>query len=75
MIQINLNDDLSTEVERLAKKQHRPVQQLINIAIITMLEEYNDIQNAEETLLRIERGKEKTYSLDEVEQYINDLDS
>lgn len=74
MITVNLNDELSAAIEEMAQQQHRSAEQLVNDAVLEMLADYRDMRAAEATLERIERGEERTYSLTEAEQYLNELD-
>jgi len=74
MLTIQLDDELGQAVQQLAKNQHRPAEQLISEAIIEMLEDYHDVKLAEEAIKRIESGEERTYTLKEVEQYLNEMD-
>ena len=75
MISVNLNDELSQAVEQLAKHQHKPIEQIINAAIVAMLEDYQDTLTAELVLNRIDKGEEKVIPWGEVKSGLYDLDN
>ena len=75
MISVNLNDELSQAVEQLAKHQHKPIEQIINTAIVVMLEDYQDTLTAELVLNRIDNGEEKIIPWSEVKAELYDLNN
>ena len=75
MISVNLNDELSQAVEQLAKHKHKPIEQIINTAIVVMLEDYQDTLTAELVLSRIDKGEEKIIPWSEVKAGLYDLDN
>ncbi len=69
MITVNLNDELSAAIEKMAQQQHKSAEQLINDAVLEMLTDYRGIRAAEAPEEHINRDEERTYSLAEAEQY------
>ena len=59
MINVNINNELSHALEKMAQNLHQPVEELINEAISEKLADYHDIKTAEETIHKIESGKEQ----------------
>lgn len=74
MTTLNLNDDLMTAVKAIALQKHTTAEELIADAVREMIEDYHDIQAAEAALKRIDIGEDRTYTLDEVEVYLNESD-
>ena len=74
MITVNLNDELSKAVEEMARHQHKTAEQLVNDAVLEMLEDYHDIKAAESAIARIESGEEKVLSWEEVKTGLYDLE-
>jgi RHH-type rel operon transcriptional repressor/antitoxin RelB len=75
MLTINLTDEISQAVEQMAAQQRKSSVELINDAITEMLEDYHDARLAEQAIDDLRAGKDKTISLDELEQSLNELDS
>ena len=73
MININLNNELSQAIEHMAKHQHKPVEQIINDALIHALEDYQDIKAAEATLTKIESGEESVIPWEQVKAGLYDV--
>ncbi len=63
---VRLEDETYTRLQNLASKTGRTATYYIREAIETHLEELEDIYLAEQTLEEVRRGKQRTYSLDEV---------
>jgi len=59
MINVNLNNELSHTLEKMAHNRHQPVEELINEAISEKLADYHDIKAAEEIIHKIESGEEQ----------------
>jgi len=74
MTTLNLNDDIMTAVNAIAMQKHTTPEKLIHEALQELIEDYHNIQAAEAALKRIENGEDRTYSLDEVKAYLNEVD-
>lgn len=74
MLTIQLNDELSQAVERMARQAHKPAIQLVNDAVIEMLEDYQDTLAAQKALAEIESGESELLSWEEVKAGLYDLD-
>ncbi len=68
---VRLEDETYTRLQNLASKTGRTATYYIREAIETHLEELEDIYLAEQTLEEVRRGKQRTYSLDEVERELD----
>ncbi len=73
MININLNNELSRELEKMAQNLHMPVEDVINEAINDKLADYQDIKTAEEMLNKIESGEEQLIPWKQVKENLYDL--
>lgn len=67
VINFRSNPQSKTRVERLAKLTKRPASFFYNYLLDEYLDDIEDIFLAEDVIKRIRSGKEKTYSLEEVE--------
>lgn len=65
---VQLPDDIEKRLEALAKKTGRSKADYITEAILEYLDDLEDTYLAEQTLERIRRGEEQTYTLKEVER-------
>ena len=65
---VQLPDDIEKRLEALAKKTGRSKADYITEAILEYLDDLEDTYLAEQTLERIRRGEEQTYTLKEVEK-------
>ena len=65
---VRLEDETYSRLQTLATQTGRTATYYIREAIETHLEDLEDIYLAEQTLEAVRRGKQKTYSLDEVER-------
>jgi len=65
---IRLEDDIYTRLQDLASKTGRTATFYMREAIETHLEDLEDIYLAEQTLDQVKSGKQRTFSLDEVER-------
>ncbi|HBA66728.1 MAG TPA: hypothetical protein DCZ48_11240 [Methylococcaceae bacterium] len=74
MTTIQINDDLNQALQAIATQQNTTPEKLIYEALQELIENYHDIQAAEAALKRIESGEDRTYTLDESEAYLNELD-
>jgi len=74
MININLDNELSQAVEQMAKHQHKPVEQIINDAIMDKLEDYHDIKAAQDAIKNIESGKESVIPWEQVKTRLYDVE-
>ena len=72
VINFRSNPKNKTRVERLAKITKRPASFYYNYLLDEYLDDIEDIFLAEEVVKKVRSGKERTYSLDEVE---SELDS
>lgn len=68
---VRLEDETYTRLQNLASKTGRTATYYIREAIETHLEELEDVYLAEQTLEEVRRGKQRTYSLDEVERELD----
>lgn len=66
MLAIRLPEDIELRLEALAKKSGRTKTYYAREAIVEYLEDLEDLYEAERVARRIQQGKEKTYSLEEV---------
>jgi len=65
---VQLPEELERRLDNLAKETGRSKADYIAEAVAEYLEDLEDMSLAEQTLKRIRQGKEKTYSLEEVER-------
>ncbi|MDF1690049.1 MAG: DUF6290 family protein [Cycloclasticus sp.] len=65
---IRLEDDIYTRLQELASKTGRTATFYMREAIETHLEDLEDIYLAEQTLDQVKSGKQRTFSLNEVER-------
>lgn len=65
---IRLEDDTYIRLQELASKTGRTATFYMREAIETHLEDLEDIYLAEQTLDQVRRGKQRTFSLNEVER-------
>jgi predicted DNA-binding protein len=72
---ITLPEHLEQPFKRLAEQQHQSADKLLAQLVEEYLEDYHDIQLAEQTLKEIERGEVKVLSLAEAWTMLNDLDN
>lgn len=72
---ITVPDYLEQPFKDIAEQQQQSVDALLAQLIEEYLEDYRDIQLAEQALERIERGESELLSLDEAEQLLNELAS
>ena len=75
MLTINLTDEISQAIEQMAAQQHKSSIELVNNAIMEMLEDYHDARLAEQAIDDLLAGNDTSISLDELEQSIYELDS
>lgn len=66
-ITCRVEDEIEDRLERLASETHRTKSFYVREAILKSLDEMEDVYLADQVIERIRKGKEKTYSLDEVE--------
>lgn len=64
---VRLPDELNERLMSLAKRTGRTTSWYMREALEEYIDEMEDIYLAEQTLLRVRRGEERTWSLDEVE--------
>lgn len=67
-LSLRLPDDVKARLERLAKRTGRSKTFYLIEAITEKIEDLEDIYLADEVARRVRAGKEKTWSLDEVER-------
>jgi len=65
---VRLPDELSERLAVLSKRTGRTVSYYIREAIEEHLDDLEDIYLAEQSLERLRRGEDRTYTLDEVER-------
>lgn len=70
VINFRSNPQFKIRIERLAKLTKRPASFYYNYLLDEYLDDLEDIFLAEEVIKKIRRGKEKTYSLAEVESIL-----
>ena len=68
MVSLRLDPATERALTREAKRKGRTKTALARAALIDWLDEQEDIRIAEERLRRIESGKARTYTLEEVER-------
>ena len=66
MLAIRLSPDIEQRLDELSKKTGRTKTYYARQAILEYLDDLEDIYLAEAALERIQRGEERTYTLDEV---------
>jgi RHH-type rel operon transcriptional repressor/antitoxin RelB len=59
MLTIELDDELSNAIEKLAEQGHVTAKQLIHDALVEWLEDIQDVHAAEAAIARIESGESK----------------
>ena len=67
-MQIQIPDKLGAWLQETAARLGKSPDELVSEAVQQSLEDREDYEDALETSRRIQRGEEKTYSLDEVER-------
>jgi predicted DNA-binding protein len=72
---ISLPEHLEQPFKQIAEQKHETADQLLTQLVEEFLEDYHDIQLAEQTLKEIESGEVKVLSLAEAWTMLNDLDS
>lgn len=72
---ITLPEYLEQPFKQIAEQKHETADQLLTQLVEEFLEDYHDIQLAEQTLKEIERGEVKVLSLAEAWTLLNDLDN
>ncbi len=68
MVSLRLDPATDRALAREAKRKGRTKTALARAAVIDWLDEQEDLRIAEERLRRIESGKSRTYTLEEVER-------
>jgi RHH-type rel operon transcriptional repressor/antitoxin RelB len=74
MLAINLTKDIEDRLDILAKRTHRTKTFYAKEAILTYLEDLEDLYLAEDSLKRLATGKSKTISIDEMENRCNNVE-
>lgn len=67
MLAIRLPEDIEARLENLAKRTGRSKTFYAREAILEHLEDLEDLYLAEQVVRRIDKGEERTYTLEEVE--------
>jgi predicted DNA-binding protein len=70
---ITLPEYLEKPFLHIAELEHKPVNKLIEQALTEFLEDYYDVQLAEQALKEISEGKSKVLSLAEARQLYDEL--
>jgi predicted DNA-binding protein len=70
---ITLPEYLEQPFLHIAELEHKPVNKLIEQALTEFLEDYYDVQLAEQALKEINEGKSKVLSLTEARQLYDEL--
>jgi len=68
MLAVRLPVDIEKRLDALAKATGRSKSFYVREAILEYLEDLEDIYLAEEVLVRVRRGEERTYPIEEVEK-------
>jgi RHH-type rel operon transcriptional repressor/antitoxin RelB len=68
MLAVRLPADIEKRLDALAKATGRSKSFYVREAILEYLEDLEDIYLAEEVLVRVRRGEERTYPIEEVEK-------
>ena len=68
MLAVRLPADNEKRLDTLAKSTGRSKSFYVREAILEYLEDLEDIYLAEEVLVRVRRGEERTYPIEEVEK-------
>ena len=71
MVSVRLTPALESRLESLAQKTHRSKSYYISKALEEFLEDKEDYFLALSSYENIQKGKEKTYSLEEIEKMLN----
>jgi hypothetical protein len=74
MINLALNDGIFSTLTEIAASEHKTLEQLFD----DWIEDYLDkkaAERADQTLARIRSGEEKTYTLEQVEKMLHEMDS
>jgi RHH-type rel operon transcriptional repressor/antitoxin RelB len=68
MVTLRLNPTIDRKLARLAKSRRTTKTAIARAALLDHLQEKDDIRIAGERLKRLEAGKSRTYTLEEVER-------
>ncbi len=68
MVTLRLNPTIDRKLARLAKSRRTTKTAITRAALLDHLQEEDDIRIAGERLKRLEAGKSRTYTLEEVER-------
>jgi RHH-type rel operon transcriptional repressor/antitoxin RelB len=68
LLAVRLPADVEKRLDALAKATGRSKSFYVREAILEYLEDLEDIYLAEEVLVRVRRGEERTYPIEEVEK-------
>lgn len=75
MLAIRLPEEIEQRLDFLAKETGRTKTFYAREAILTYLDDLEDIYLAEQVLERVKRGEERIYSSKEVEELLNAVDN
>ena len=64
---VRIEDEIEQRLERLAKETNRTKSYYVREAILSVLDDLEDVYLADQVIERIRKGTEKTYDLEEVE--------
>jgi len=68
---VRVEDEIAQRLEILASETNRLKSFYVREAILSSLDDLEDVHLADQAMERIRKGEEKTYSLEEVEAHLN----
>jgi len=68
---VRVEDEIAQRLEILASETNRSKSFYVREAILSSLDDLEDVHLADQAMERIRKGEEKTYSLEEVEAHLN----
>jgi RHH-type rel operon transcriptional repressor/antitoxin RelB len=68
---VRVEDEIEQRLERLASETNRTKSFYVREAILSSLDDLEDVYLADQVIERIRKGQEKTYSLEEVEAHLD----
>ncbi len=72
---LEIDNRLEKSIIELANAEHKTVEQLVNDALIELLEDYHDVQAAEAALKRIEQGEDRVVDWADAKAILHEMAS